>query len=83
MKKSKKYIDASKLYDKTAVYEFEEAVALVKKMATAKFDETIEAHLRLGDKMDVTQISRYVVQLYYLMEQVRQLRFSYSLREIR
>ena len=33
MKKSKKYIDASKLYDKTAVYEFEEAVALVKKMA--------------------------------------------------
>ena len=34
MKKSKKYIDASKLYDKTAVYEFEEAVALVKKMAT-------------------------------------------------
>lgn len=48
MKKSKKYIDASKLYDKTAVYEFEEAVALVKKMATAKFDETIEAHLRLG-----------------------------------
>ena len=45
MKKSKKYIDASKLYDKTAVYEFEEAVALVKKMATAKFDETIEAHL--------------------------------------
>ena len=48
MKKSKKYIDASKLYDKTAVYEFEEAVALVKKMATAKLDETIEAHLRLG-----------------------------------
>ena len=48
MKKSKKYIDASKLYDKTALYEFEEAVALVKKMATAKFDETIEAHLRLG-----------------------------------
>ena len=33
MKKSKKYIDASKLYDKTAVYEFEEAVALVKKMS--------------------------------------------------
>ena len=40
MIKSKKYVDASKLYDKTA--------ALVKKMASAKFDETVEAHLRLG-----------------------------------
>ena len=48
MKKSKKYIDASKLYDKTAAYEATEAVALVKKMASAKFDETVEAHLRLG-----------------------------------
>ena len=48
MIKSKKYIDASKLYDKTAAYEATEAVALVKKMASAKFDETVEAHLRLG-----------------------------------
>ena len=46
--KSKKYVDASKLYDKTAAYEATEAVALVKKMASAKFDETVEAHLRLG-----------------------------------
>ena len=48
MIKSKKYVDASKLYDKTAAYEATEAVALVKKMASAKFDETVEAHLRLG-----------------------------------
>ena len=48
MIKSKKYVDASKLYDKTAAYEATEAVTLVKKMASAKFDETVEAHLRLG-----------------------------------
>ena len=48
MIKSKKYVDASKLYDKTAAYEATEAVALVKKMASAKFDETVEAHLRTG-----------------------------------
>ena len=45
MIKSKKYVDASKLYDKTAAYEATEAVALVKKMASAKFDETVEAQI--------------------------------------
>ncbi len=48
MKKGKKYQEASKLYDRSAIYELEEAVDLVKKMSTAKFDETVEAHLRLG-----------------------------------
>ena len=48
MKKGKRYIEAAKLVDKSQVYDIPEAVAIVKKAASAKFDETIEAHLRLG-----------------------------------
>ena len=48
MKKGKRYTEAAKLIEKTNLYDLEEAVSLVKKAASAKFDETIEAHLRLG-----------------------------------
>ena len=48
MKHGKKYVEASKLYDKQTQYDRDEAVAIVKKLATAKFDETIEAHIRTG-----------------------------------
>ncbi|MBE5933313.1 MAG: 50S ribosomal protein L1 [Lachnospiraceae bacterium] len=48
MKKGKRYSEAAKLIEKTNLYDLEEAVTLVKKSASAKFDETIEAHLRLG-----------------------------------
>ena len=48
MKKGKKYIEASKLIDKLKLYDVEEAVNLVLKTAKAKFDETIELHVRLG-----------------------------------
>ena len=48
MKRGKKYSDASKLYDKTQAFDTEEAISLVKKTAVAKFDETVEAHIRLG-----------------------------------
>ena len=48
MKHGKKYVGASKLYDKQTQYDRDEAVAIVKKLATAKFDETIEAHIRTG-----------------------------------
>lgn len=48
MKRGKKYTDAVKAFDKTAQYDTEEAIGLVKKSATAKFDETVEAHIRLG-----------------------------------
>lgn len=48
MKHGKKYVEAAKLIDRSKVYEAEEAVALVKKSATAKFDETIELHIRTG-----------------------------------
>ncbi|MCI8771193.1 MAG: 50S ribosomal protein L1 [Lachnospiraceae bacterium] len=48
MKRGKKYKEAAKLIDRTVQYEVEDAIALVKKAATAKFDETVEAHIRLG-----------------------------------
>ena len=48
MKRGKKYSDAVKLFDKTQAFDTEEAISLVKKTAVAKFDETIEAHIRLG-----------------------------------
>ena len=48
MKKGKRYVEATKLVDRTNLYDVEDAVALVKKAASAKFDETIEAHVRLG-----------------------------------
>ena len=48
MKHGKKYNEAAKLVDRTKLYEPEEAVALVKKTATGKFDETIELNIRTG-----------------------------------
>ena len=48
MKHGKKYVEAAKLIDRSKVYEAEEAVALVKKSATAKFDETVELNIRTG-----------------------------------
>ena len=48
MKHGKKYTEAAKLVDRAAFYEPNDAIALVKKTATAKFDETIEVHIRTG-----------------------------------
>ena len=48
MKRGKKYIEAAKTYEKGTLYDRDEAIALVKKTAVAKFDETIEAHIRTG-----------------------------------
>ena len=48
MKRGKKYVEAAKAIDRGTLYDVADAVALVKKTAVAKFDETIEAHLRLG-----------------------------------
>ena len=48
MKRGKKYLDAVKSFDKTAVYDTEDAIKLVKQTASAKFVETVDAHIRLG-----------------------------------
>ena len=77
MKRGKKYTEAAKLVDRTKQYEVEEAVSLVKKTAVAKFDETVEAHLRLGvDGRHADQQIRGAVQ-------VKRLEFLYLLRATR
>ena len=48
MKHGKKYVEAAKLVDRATFYEPAEAIALVKKAANAKFDETVEVHIRTG-----------------------------------
>ena len=48
MKRGKKYVEAAKLVDRATLYDKEEAIALVKKASVAKFDETVEAHIRTG-----------------------------------
>lgn len=48
MKHGKKYLEAVKAYDRSKLFDVNEAISLVKKNATAKFDETIELHLRTG-----------------------------------
>ena len=48
MKRGKKYIEKAKLVDKAVAYDAAEAVNLVQQTSIAKFDETVEAHIRLG-----------------------------------
>ena len=48
MKHGKKYTEAAKQVDRAVAYEPADAVALAKKTAVAKFDETIEVHIRTG-----------------------------------
>ena len=48
MKYGKKYADSLKAYDRSKLYDVDEAMGLVVETAKAKFDETIELHVRLG-----------------------------------
>ncbi len=48
MKRGKKYAEAAKAIDRTVLYDVNEGIALAKKSAVAKFDETIEVHIRTG-----------------------------------
>ena len=47
-KRGKKYAEAAKLIDRQNLYDVEEAVELAVKAAPAKFDETMEVHIKLG-----------------------------------
>jgi large subunit ribosomal protein L1 len=77
-KHGKNYQEAVKLLDRTKDYEPQEAVELVKKMAKAKFDETVELHLRMGvDPRNASQQVRGVALLPYgLGKEVRVLVFT-------
>jgi len=48
MKRGKRYLEAAKLVDRQKLYSAKEAIELVQKTGTAKFDETVEVHFRLG-----------------------------------
>ncbi|MBI4267543.1 MAG: 50S ribosomal protein L1 [Chloroflexi bacterium] len=77
-KTGKKYQDALKLIDKTKAYSPEEAIELTKKVARARFDETVELHLRMGlDPRNNTQQVRGVTLLPHgLGKKVRILVFA-------
>jgi len=78
VKHGKNYQEAVKLLDKTKVYHPQEAIELAKKMAHARFDETVELHLRMGvDPRNATQQVRGVVLLPHgLGKKVRVLVFA-------
>ena len=48
MKRGKRYVEAAKLVDRATLYDAAAALAIVKKAAVAKFDETVEVHIRTG-----------------------------------
>ncbi len=77
-KQGKKYTEAAALIDRAKDYSPQEAVELVKKTARARFDETVELHLRMGvDQRNATQQVRGVALLPYgLGKQVRVLVFA-------
>lgn len=77
-KHGKKYLESTKLLDKEKTYDPSEAIELAKKAAYAKFDETVELHLRMGvDPRDATQQVRGIALLPHgLGRQVRVLVFA-------
>ncbi len=77
-KHGRKYEEAAKLIDKTRLYSPEEAISLAKQMAYAKYDETVEIHLKMGlDPRNATQQVRGVTLLPYgLGKEVRVLVFA-------
>jgi len=78
VKHGKNYQEAVKLLDKTKAYHPQEAIELAKKMAHARFDETVELHLRMGvDPRNASQQVRGVVLLPHgLGKKVRVLVFA-------
>ena len=76
MKRGKKYVEAAKTIDRGTLYDVADAVSLVKKTATAKFDETIEVHIRTGCDGRHAD-SRFVEQLFCRTELVKRFVFLY------
>ena len=77
-KSSRSYLEAVKLLDRTVAYSPEEAIELVKKAARARFDETVELHLRMGvDQRNASQQVRGVALLPHgLGKKIRVLVFA-------
>ena len=48
MKRGKRYLEAAKTFDRATLYDTADAISVVKKNAAAKFDETVEVHIRTG-----------------------------------
>ena len=65
MKKSKRYVESTKLIDSSKEYEIKEALDIIEKMPKAKFDETVELHVKLGvdSKHADQQVRGTVVQV--------------------
>ena len=64
MKHGKKYVDSAKLIDRAKLYDAEEALDVCIKTAKAKFDETVEAHIKLGvDSRHADQLVRGAIVL--------------------
>ncbi len=78
MKNGKRYEEALKLVDKTKEYSPEEAISSIKKTATAKFDETVELHLRMGldPRNSAHQVRGIALLPHGLGKQVRVLVFA-------
>mgnify|MGYP000756235439 FL=1 len=78
MKHGKKYLEAAKAVDRSIQYDPADAISTVKKLATAKFDETIEVHIRTGcdGRHAEQQIRGAVVLPHGTGKQVRVLVFA-------
>lgn len=78
MKNGKRYETATKMVEKAKEYTPEEAIATVKKTATAKFDETVELHLRMGldPRNSAHQVRGIALLPHGLGKQVRVLVFA-------
>ena len=80
MKRGKKYSEAAKLVDSTMLYDAADAIDLVQKTSTTKFDATVEAHIRLG--VDSRHADQQVKQFVYWYSQ-RVQRLKKHLQQVR